>query len=126
MTCDRIDTVLQSYFDNELDPVGTTEFERHLEQCPECVNALDGLNSLHSSMNLAQLYEKAPAPFRRKVLASLGASRPVGIFQGGTTWRWLAAAAAILLAVYLGRNLSPLTAPATMKPCLPRRLSMLI
>ena len=105
MTCDRMDTVLHGYFDNELDPVGATEFERHLEQCSECVNALDGLNSLHLSMNRAQLYEKAPAPFRNKVLASLGASRPVAIFQAGTAWRWLAAAAAILLAVYLGAQL---------------------
>jgi anti-sigma factor RsiW len=105
MSCDRVDTVIHSYFDNELDPVGATEFERHLEQCSECVDALDALNSLHLSMNLAQLYEKAPAPFRKKVLASLGASRPVAIFQAGTTWRWLAAAAAILMGVYLGAQL---------------------
>ena len=37
MNCDRADTVLHGYFDNELDPVGATEFERHLEQCSECV-----------------------------------------------------------------------------------------
>jgi anti-sigma factor RsiW len=105
MSCDRVDTVLHGYFDNELDPVGATEFERHLEQCPECVEALDALNSLDLSMNVAQLYEKAPAPFRKKVLANLGASRPIATFQADTTWRWLAAAAAILLAVYLGAQL---------------------
>jgi anti-sigma factor RsiW len=104
MSCDRVDTVLHGYFDNELDPIGATEFERHLEQCSQCVDALEALKSLHSSMNLAQLYEKAPAPFRKKVLASLGSSRPLAIFAAGTTWRWLAAAA-ILLAVYLGAQL---------------------
>jgi anti-sigma factor RsiW len=101
MSCDRVDTVLHGYFDNELDPIGATEFERHLEQCSECVDALDALNSLHLSMNLAQLYEKAPARFRKKVLASLGASRPVAIFPAGITWRWLAAAAAMFMCVYL-------------------------
>ena len=101
MSCDRVDTVLHGYFDNELDPIGATEFERHLEQCSECVDALDALNSLHLSMNLAQLYEKAPDRFRKKVLASLGASRPVAIFPAGITWRWLAAAAAMFVCVYL-------------------------
>jgi hypothetical protein len=86
--------------------------------CPECLRIrtpsravlrlcqrLESLESLRTSMNLAQLYEKAPAPFRKKVLASLGSARSVAAFPSRTVWSWLAAAAAIFLAAYLGAQL---------------------
>lgn len=106
MSCNRAGIVLHGYFDNELDVLDASEFERHLEQCSDCVNALEDLQSLRSSMNLTQLYEKAPAPFRRKVLASLGSGRSFAVsFPSRTVWSWLAAAAAILVTVYLGVQL---------------------
>ena len=100
MICDRAGAVVHGYFDNELDAVGAAEFELHLEQCPECVDALEDLESLHASIGLAQLYERAPATLRKKILASLGPARPVAVFPSRTVWRWLAVAAAILLATY--------------------------
>lgn len=105
MSCNRAGAVLHGYFDNELDALDASEFERHLEQCSDCFNALEVLESLRSSMNLAQLYEKAPAPFRKKVLASLGSARSVSVFPSRSVWSWLAAAAAILVTVYLGVHL---------------------
>ena len=106
MSCNRAGTVLHGYFDCELDILDASEFERHLEHCSDCVNALEALQFLRSSMNLTQLYEKAPAPFRKKVLASLGSGRSVAAsFPSRTVWSWLAAAAAILVTVYLGVQL---------------------
>jgi anti-sigma factor (TIGR02949 family) len=105
MSCDRATTVLHGYFDNELDAVGAAEFERHLEQCPECVNALDALESLRSSINVAQLYEKAPTQLRKKVLADVGAKRSIVAFPSPKVWTWLAVAAALLLAAYIGTRL---------------------
>ena len=105
MSCNRAGTVLHGYFDNELDALDASEFERHLEQCSDCVNALEALESLRSSMNLTELYEKTPASFRKKVLASLGSGRPVAASPSRTVWSWLAAAAAILVTVYLGVQL---------------------
>ncbi len=105
MSCNRAGTVLHGYFDNELDALDASEFERHLEQCSDCVNALEALESLSSSMNLTQLYERAPAPFRKKVLARLGSRRSVTAFPSRTVRSWLAAAAAILVTVYLGVQL---------------------
>ena len=96
MPCDRADTVLHGYFDSELDVLGAAEFE----QCSDCVNALEALESLRSSINLAQLYEKAPAPFRKKILAGIGSARPVAVFPARTVWRWLAVPAAFLLVSY--------------------------
>jgi anti-sigma factor RsiW len=100
MICDRAGAEVHGYFDNELDAAGAAEFERHLEQCSECVYALEDLESLRSSMSLAQLCERAPAPLRKKILAGLGTELPVATFPSRTVWRWLAVAAAILLATY--------------------------
>ena len=100
MICDRAGAVVHGYFDNELDAAGAAEFELHLEQCPECVYALEELETLHASISLAQLYERAPAKLREKILASLGPARPVTVFPSRTVWSWLAVAAAILLATY--------------------------
>jgi len=102
MSCDRAGTVIHGYFDNELDALGAAEFERHLDECPECARELEALKSLRSSMNRAQLYERAPATLRKKVLADLGSARPVAIIPARTPWRWLAIAAAFLLIAYTG------------------------
>jgi anti-sigma factor RsiW len=101
MSCDRTETVLHAYFDQELDPVGAAEFERHLDQCPECTESLTVLRSLRSSITGAQLYQKAPAPLQNKILAELHSSRPA-IFPRRSTTNWLAMAAALLLFAIVG------------------------
>jgi anti-sigma factor RsiW len=98
MSCDRTDGVLHGYFDNELDPLGATEFERHLAQCAECTQALEALKSLRSSINTVNLYQKTPGSLRKKVLTDPNSSRPASIVPAASTpWQWLAIAAALLL-----------------------------
>ena len=97
MSCDFSGTLLHAYLDGELDAVRAAEFERHLETCRECTANLGAAESLRSSLQRAQLYEAAPAELRKKIRSELKIS------TGGTSsskiaaWRWLAAAAAILL-----------------------------
>ena len=100
MICSRAGSVVHGYFDSELDAVGAAEFERHLEKCSDCVFVLEDLESLRSSMDLAQLYERAPTLLRKKIVASLGSERPVAAVPSDTVWRWLAVAAAFLLIAY--------------------------
>jgi anti-sigma factor RsiW len=102
MSCNRADTVLHGYFDNELDALGAVEFERHLERCSECIDALESLESLRWSMNVAQLFEKMPALLREKVLADLSSPNLTRIVPARSPWRWLAIAAAFLLFAYTG------------------------
>lgn len=106
MSCDRAGTILHGYFDNELDAVGAASFERHLELCPDCVNALEALESLRSSMNVSQLYEEVPAELRKKILAGVSSSRRVTVFPALTVWQLLAVAAAILLVFYTGSRVT--------------------
>jgi anti-sigma factor RsiW len=107
MGCSRATTILHGYFDSELDALGAAEFERHLEQCFVCISALEALESLRSSMNSARLYQKAPVPLRKKVLAHLLPERRVVIFPARAPWRWLAVAAAFLLVAYTGWRVVP-------------------
>jgi anti-sigma factor RsiW len=102
MSCERADSVLHAYFDNELDALSAAEFERHLPECPECASGLATLKSLRSSIKDAGLYKRTPAALRTKVLADLHAVKPVFIPARRTEWRWLAVAAVLLLFAYTG------------------------
>jgi len=106
MACDRTDTILHAYFDNELDPLGAADFALHLARCPECTEALASLRSLRSSLSYRQLYEKTPSSFRRKVLAAVHAAGTSSIERAVPpaqfAWRELAVAAAFLLLAYIG------------------------
>jgi anti-sigma factor RsiW len=107
MSCNRSTTILHGYFDNELDALGAADFERHLEHCANCVQALEALESMRSSLNAAQLYEKAPAELRKKILVRVGSPRPVTVFPTRAAWQWLAVAAALILATYTGLRVAP-------------------
>src|SRR6202045_3080114 len=110
MACERADTLVHGYFDNELDALRAAEFESHLEQCSECVAALDALESLRSSINVAHPYEKMSPAFRKKILADLHVKdAPVSFpTRASTDWRWLAVAAAFLLLIYGGWRVASL------------------
>src|ERR1700678_1899620 len=103
--------MIHGYLDGELDAVRAAEFERHLEQCPECVTALESQESLRSSLQRAELYEKAPAELRQKVLSSLRpAAGPIPFVaprRRAAVAQWLAIAAVLLLLLYSGGRLIP-------------------
>lgn len=110
MSCERGETVLHGYFDNELDPLGAADFERHLVQCPECSRALEGLKALRSSMNAAQLYEPTPASFRKKALMGIHSGSPITTETSKSStrkpWSWLAMAAALIFLAYAGSRVA--------------------
>jgi len=110
MACDRADTLVHGYFDNELDALRAAEFEIHLEECSECVAALDALQSLRSTINIAQPYEKMSASFRKKIMADLHVKGATVMTPARVTsdWRWLAIAAALLLMIYVGWRVASL------------------
>jgi mycothiol system anti-sigma-R factor len=109
VSCDLPRTVIHGYLDGELDAVRAADFERHLEQCPECVAQLDAQESLRSALHRAQLYEQAPALLRQSVLAALRPAQPIPISSRlrPAAAQWLAVAAVLLLLLYSAWRLLP-------------------
>src|ERR1700729_540333 len=90
--------------------MSSAEFERHLESCPDCETRLAAEEKLRAALAGAQLYARAPETLRRKLQTSLPAaavSPDVPYVKDPKTsveksWRWLAIAASLILAVFLG------------------------
>ena len=111
MGCELTQSVLHGYLDGELDAARAADFERHLVSCSECVGALEALETLRASLQRAGLYERAPLALHQKIRAAREAPAAVGAPITGmsrpASWRWLAAAAAFVLAAFLGWRLIP-------------------
>ena len=109
MSCELPRAMIHGYLDGELDAFRAAEFERHLEECPECVTALESQESLRSSLHRAQLYEKAPSQLRQKILARMRPVEPISISsrRRPVIAEWLAVAAVLLLLLYSGWRLIP-------------------
>jgi len=97
-------TELHGYIDGELDALSAANFEKHLETCPDCKKALASQEALRQSIRQAGLYERAPESLRISVLGKSKQQPAVRSFPAArvTTWRWLAVAAVLLLAVFIG------------------------
>lgn len=93
MRCDFADSLLHCYFDTELSSVDAAEFGKHVEKCADCGSELVHLNLLRDRLQLAQIYEQAPASLRRKINAQIlpkARTTPRSQLRLG---HWLAAAA---------------------------------
>jgi len=105
VACEQSQQQLHGYFDGELDAVGAAAFEKHLETCDECRRLLAAEQALRSSIQKAELRERAPSTLR-KALQGEQAKAPVVMPRPAnavpSNWRWLAVAAALLLAVLIG------------------------
>ena len=99
MTCEENRTVLHAYLDGELDAPRSAEFEKHLEGCAACVRSLESHEVLRSKIQHANLYEPLPLGLENKIRRQLRESSTAPSLPRVFAWRWLAAAAALLLVV---------------------------
>jgi anti-sigma factor RsiW len=101
--------LLEAYFDGELDALGSVDFEEHLKCCPDCAAELHAYEAMRQSLRAADLYERAPESLRNRVRAGL--RRKVGPTlvpaRRRTVLEWLAVAATILIAIFIGARLFP-------------------
>lgn len=107
MRCAFSDSLLQGYFDGELNAFRAAEFERHLRRCADCAEQLVNQDLLSGTLQLAQLYEPAPASLRRKILAGCSSVPSTTAVSEPLLWHWLVAAAALLLVAFVGWRVSP-------------------
>ena len=103
MRCDFADSHLHGYFDGELGDSSAAEFELHLQHCVHCAVELVDLDLLSGQLQVAQLYEPAPAALRKKIRTDLRPIAPTTAPSPLLSWRWLAAAALLLVALVLWR-----------------------
>jgi anti-sigma factor RsiW len=118
VACEDKSQMLHAYFDGELDLVRSLEFEEHLKACESCAKELSRLQSLRKGIASEALYRGAPAGLEARlrgqgVIGSVVAPNraPVPIAQFASPRRraieWLAVAAAVLVAVWIGARVVP-------------------
>ena len=130
MTCDEAIKPMDGYLDGDVDPITSQTIEQHLRECPKCDQAFATHRSLIGAIGNATPYYKAPSGLRERIQSSLrkeiakqsngSGSIPVDArpliakeqptsqsILFGTSWSWLALAAAILLAAIIGWNVLP-------------------
>ena len=113
MACENNGRLLQGYFDGELDLVRSLEFEEHVKTCPHCAEQLREQQAMRESMRAANLYERAPDSLRTRIRAAIPVEvealpppAPVPVPRRPVL-EWLAVAAAVLIAVFLGAKVLP-------------------
>jgi anti-sigma factor RsiW len=103
VVCENRDSILQAYFDGELDLIRSLEFEKHLETCADCASQLEQQLAVRQAMRSATLVHHAPPTLINRIQANLPLepkpqlrlSRPV------PAWRWFPLIAAVLLGMFL-------------------------
>ncbi|HYK17219.1 MAG TPA: anti-sigma factor [Bryobacteraceae bacterium] len=103
MTCEDARGLLTAYVDEELDVAHSLEVEKHLETCEACARIVESQEKVRSAIQASGLSYEPPASLDARIESTIRRSaKPAG--RPPMSWPWLAAAAAILLAlVLLGR-----------------------
>src|SRR6266446_6264510 len=130
MNCDEALKLMDAYLDGELDPITSQTIEQHLRDCPSCDQAYKTQRSLIRAIGNATPYYKAPSELRERIQSLLrkemaeqsngSGSIPVDArpliakeqaesrsILFGTSWNWLALAAAIVFAAVIVWNVVP-------------------
>ena len=113
MACEGNGLLLHGYLDGELDLVRAVEFEEHLKICSDCTSQLREQQNLRQSLRSANLYERAPESLRTRIRAELSggqaqqAQRKLIPMPRRAALNWLAAAAAIVVALFAGAKVVP-------------------
>jgi len=127
MNCEKATDLIDGYLDGELDPVTSQAIEQHLRDCRNCEQRYMAHRTVIRAVGSAISYYKAPAGLRERIQSSLReeiAAGPARNFAPdasvtaekhrvprsilfGTSWKWLALAASILVAAIIAWNLLP-------------------
>jgi anti-sigma factor RsiW len=128
MNCEEVKKLMDGYLDGELDPLTNQKIEEHLRDCPQCDQAYKAHRAFIGAVGNGAPYYKAPAKLRERIQFSLreeiGKEPMQNVVQDvpsfipreqremrtapfGTSWSWLALAAAIILAAIVGLNFIP-------------------
>ncbi len=106
MTCVPAKRMLESYLDNELDAAQTAHVAEHLASCASCAAVHAQLLELRAGIRGHAPHYRAPAGLRQRIQVSMRQADRQAARQAIPFWRWMAIAAAILLAVSAAWNIA--------------------
>jgi len=95
--CELADAPLHCYFDGELSDRRTAEYKRHLQHCVDCSVALAEQELFRHRLQLAHLYQRAPAALTQEIRVDLGCVTSNALWSPTLLWQWLAVSGALLL-----------------------------
>lgn len=103
VTCDEATSLLDAWYDGELDAPRSAALERHLEECPGCAALSEARSALSEVLVERATRFSAPVALRKRIEAQI--IRPPAV-RGPRMmpWRGLAIAASLALFVVLGWN----------------------
>jgi mycothiol system anti-sigma-R factor len=128
MNCEQATELMDGYLDGELDPITSQAIEQHLRDCHNCEQAYKAHTALTHVISRGAPYYKAPRELRERIRSSLREkiaeqparaaapdARPQSAAKQpeprsilfGTSWNWLALAAAIVFAAIIAWTLLP-------------------
>ena len=109
MACQNDPRLLHAYLDGELDAVRCVEFEEHLKSCHECAGEVAGYQATRQSMRAPELYQSAPERLKARIRAGQpreAVQIPAPVRRHSAV-EWLAIAAAIIIALFIGARVFP-------------------
>jgi anti-sigma factor RsiW len=102
MGCEEIQPLIEGYVDGELDLERNLQLERHFATCAACESERQGKLELRSAIRQSVPYFRAPLDLQQRVRAiARGPEKKAPSRAGVLTWRWMGAAAAIVLVVFV-------------------------
>jgi anti-sigma factor RsiW len=110
VTCDEATSLIDAWYDGELDAPRSASLERHLEECPKCAALSEARSALSEVLVEHTTRYSAPTSLRKIIEAQM--SRPPAVESRSRQsrpprmmpWRGLAIAASFLLFVMVGWN----------------------
>ena len=103
MQCENVLERLSAFVDDELDPLGSQEIQKHLETCPSCTDALGRMEALAERLHAEAPYYRAPDSLRARVSQAAWREASPGRAPGRrihlATRGWLSAAAAAVVVI---------------------------
>ena len=106
MNCVPAKSLLESYLDDELDAAQTAHVAEHLASCASCAAVHAQLLELRAGIRAHAPYYRAPAGLRERIQVSVRQADRQATRRAAPFWRWMAIAAAILLAVSAAWNIA--------------------
>ncbi len=106
MKCASARELIESYLDDELDSGLRAEIQDHLTSCSSCSETHARFRELQRDIRTQAPYYDCPASLEQRIQNALAQAAKSDISTNGNTgpsptWRWIAVAASVLLAVSL-------------------------